>query len=479
MTTFRTLFVLASALVLIPSTLMAESPNHYPKAFIWGAALSAHQAEGAFGGGENGDWYAYEHQTGGVSPIANQANADVATDFWHRYDEDFQIASDLGLNSLRTSVAWEKIEPQLGVFNEEAMNHYHEIFAKMKSHGIKPMIALHHFTHPIWFMQAGGWTSKSAPALFLNYARYVVEHLQDVCDLWITFNEPNVLATIGYGAGVFPPNHSSIEEVFQSSYEMARAHRMVAAMIHEIQPPTKDARDPDGSLRGVGIAENVTLLEPANPWNLIDDIAASWASESYNWLFPKTVLSGVLDVNIPGTPLPFIVKALPAQDLKPWKNPGKPFDWLGLNYYTCSQIAFHWSSPHFVQQYASGMVLGDNGWAVCPRGFETVIRKAEQTFGRSVPLVITENGMADGKDTRRAAFIDEHLKRLDSAVYGTKQEAPMDIRGYYHWSLTDNFEWREGYSKKFGLVEVQYQQGGKRVPRPSATAYQNQIRSRR
>lgn len=186
-------------------TFSKNTLSSYAPDFIWGAAFSAHQTEGVTGGGENGDWYQFEHPTATNSPIANGDTADVADDEWNRYEEDIVNAKKLGLTSLRTSIAWEKVEPTHGVFSTAAADHYHQVFAKMKELGIRPLVCLYHFTEPTWFNSAGGWTSANSPTYFLEYAKFIVSNLSDVVDFWITFNEPMITVQMGYLKGEVPP----------------------------------------------------------------------------------------------------------------------------------------------------------------------------------------------------------------------------------------------------------------------------------
>src|SRR4051812_23053792 len=174
--------VASPAMIHLLAFLLSLSQAHaaYPDGFVWGAALSAHQAEGKSGGAENGDWYQFEHSSvDGRSPIAGGDTADIAVDHWNRYAEDFRLASEIGLKSVRISLAWEKIEPEPGVFDESVLSHYREVLRSMHAQGIQPVVALHHFTHPLWFHAQGGWNMESSPQTFLAYANHVLERLGD------------------------------------------------------------------------------------------------------------------------------------------------------------------------------------------------------------------------------------------------------------------------------------------------------------
>jgi beta-glucosidase len=442
----------------------------YPAGFLWGAAISAHQTEGLMGGGENGDWYSFEHSLlNGKSPIAQGDTADVAVDFWNRYPEDLRIARSLAITSLRISLAWEKIEPQEGVFNADVIAHYREILVKMKELGIRPMVALQHFTHPLWFQAQGSWLSDRSPELFADYADYVVGQLGDVCDLWITFNEPMVIVNEGFIKGIIPPQIHSIHKALDAAFNLARAHRLATARIHLRQPPLP--RSVPG-LHGVGLVNSLPLYSANNPDNPIELLVAGAVDEFANWAFLKAAVNGEFafkTFDLQGEQLD-VSRAIPAV-----ASTGSPrVDWLGVNYYTQYVVSVDWKlAVHIVSKSATG-VVGDNGWAVYPQGLEAVLRKAVSRFS-DVPWIVSENGVSDATDQIRPKMIQASLQSLDHVMTGAH---PLDIRGYYHWSLMDNFEWLLGYTQKFGLVAIDFQNGLTRTPRPSAWIYRDEIDAR-
>ncbi|MFT3769649.1 MAG: glycoside hydrolase family 1 protein [Minicystis sp.] len=456
----------------------APASPPYPRSFLWGAAFSAHQTEGRAGGGENGDWYRFEHETKDGKPtIAGGDTADRATDFWNRYDEDYQEAKAIGLGTLRTSIAWEKVNPAPGVFSTEAIDHYRRIVGTMRDRGLRPMIALHHFTHPRWFHERGGWTSNEAPGLFLEYATRVVDGLGDLCDLWITFNEPMILVEMGYLKGIVPPLSSSLPAAYEAAYQLARAHRKVAAMIHRRQGISPGARAADGSLRGVGIAHAIAVHDPFDPDNPKDREAAATLADLASWSFLRGLVGDHLAFKMPKE-VPGAVsfrRAFPVNDVP--AESGPVIDWIGVNYYMRWRIKYDARSAIRADFEAPPGPRGDNGWAIAPEGLERVLRDTAALLS-GVPLVVTENGVADGKDDRRPAFLRDHLAALDRAIHGSALGPALDIRGYYHWALTDNFEWLEGYQKRFGLVAIDYDRDLARVPRPSARVYAEEIRRR-
>lgn len=463
------------ALLLTTATALADPPPKYPNTFLWGAAFSAHQTEGSLaGGGNNSDWHDFEHgRIGKKKNIKNGDTTDIAIDHWNRFAEDFQIAKNLGLQTLRTSVAWEKIEPQPGQFNSEVIRHYRDVLKEMHKHGIKPMIAFHHFVHPKWFHEQGGWTNPESPKWFLRYAEHVVRELGDLCDLWITFNEPVIQVGGGYMIGKIPPLVRNPWKAFDVAWNMARAHRMAAHMIHQIQGVPENAHDSQGRLRGVGIAYFTQIFDPADPNDRNDVLVANQVEELASWAFVRAVETGRLQLKFPKSLARAVIgdidRPLPATDLP--SNPGPMQDWLGINYYSRYLIKKSLISPLGVTWLVPKGVAGDNGWIIYPNGIERLLKKASEF---KLPLVITENGLADAADSRRPQFIRDHLASLDRAI-----RAGADVRGYYFWSLLDNFEWLEGFEKRFGLVEIKYNDGLKRVPRASAATYKGEIELRK
>lgn len=393
--------------------------RHFPKGFRWGTATSAHQVEG----NQDNDWTAWE-----PGHISDGTVSGVACDHWHRFDEDFALAAALGTNAHRLSFEWSRIEPRPGQWNIEALQHYRVVVDSLRRHGLEPWITLHHFTNPGWFAERGGWTRSDAPTVFSSYCRKVLERFPDV-QHWVTINEPEVLTELGYVAGYWPPGKKSLPAALRVRQNLASAHRLAYKTIHQLQPNAR-----------VGMANNLVAFEPANRWHPLDRLGAWVSNHWHNRWFLKQ-----------------------AQDV---------VDFIGINYYTRTRVAFRPWSPRnmFPGKVPPGAAVSDMGWEIYPEGLGQAIDLAS-AFGK--PIYVLENGVADARDTRRAKFIHDHL-----AVLHRKIAAGKDVRGYFHWSLLDNFEWREGFAKRFGLVAVDFQTQG-RTPRPSAAAYSQYCRNGR
>lgn len=464
------LAVVASATALSAQSTSANS-RAYGAQFLWGTAISAHQVEGLTGGGQNADWYPFEHTPG---RIRNGDTADVATDHWQRYDTDLKLASAMATNTLRTSVAWEKIEPAPGVYSTEVINHYRAELTEMRQLGLRPMITLLHGTVPLWFQNRGGWLAPDSPQQFAAYAQFVVQKLGDLCDLWVTINEPMVLLGEGYLEGITPPQIPSPLLIIPASWNMVRAHRLATARIHQIQPVPPN--QPSGPLRGVGLVNGLEIYDPYS-FDLADVVVNAIVAEIANWAFPNAAVYGSFEIGellaqVQGTRSQPISGSLDAAG-----ESGSPIiDWFGVNYYTRTLVQFNPNGiPHMIVPPGP---TGDNGTAIYPEGLERILRETATRFPK-LPIVVTENGVADARDQYRPQFIRDSLRYLDRAKFGHEGLPPIDVRGYYHWSLTDNFEWQLGYGIRYGLVAILYDQNLQRVPRGSASVYRQQILSRK
>jgi beta-glucosidase len=397
--------------------------------FLWGAGTSAHQVEG---GTTGNDWTEWE--AAGRLPHGDSAR--LACDHWNRMEEDLGWMEALGLTAYRFSIEWSRVEPQAGVWNEEALDRYAWLAAECRRRGIEPMVTLHHFTSPAWFAAMGGFLWTTSVQAFAAYAERVASRLGPHVAHWITFNEPNVYVSAGYIAGRFPPGRRSLTAAIRASRNIQAAHRAAYALLH---------RNPERRPVSVGIALQMLEVAPARRWNLAERALASVLDTFLNDTWPR--------------------------DLAP-RGGARQLDFLGVNYYTTGRLRL---SP--VAAARGGHLLdlmlhaeegqrSDLGWPIDPDGLGRALTRASR---HGVPLIVTENGVADGSDVLREAYLRDHL-----AVIARHRAAGGDIRGYLHWSLMDNWEWLEGYAARFGLLEVDRPTLARR-PRGSALAYREII----
>ncbi|GAC1427919.1 MAG: glycoside hydrolase family 1 protein [Terriglobales bacterium] len=362
----------SSAEILSPTTSRME----FPKGFLWGVSTAAHQVEG---GNHNNQWSAWES----AGRIRSGERSGLACDWWNNAERDFDLAQEMGLNSLRLSVEWSRIEPQENQWNNEALQRYRQMLQALLQRGIRPMLCLHHFTHPIWFEQRGGFLAADAAELFERFTRHVVTKLGDLCHHWVTFNEPNVFASLGYVLGEFPPGgKGQILPALRVVDAMAVCHGRAYRAIHELQP---DAQ--------VGWAHNYVVFEPAKKESLLDRWTASILGKLFNESFLTTIERGKS-----AFPINFGDRSL--RDVK------GTCDFVGLNVYSRFHVAF--SLRHPAQLFGNVFVpahvpQGDSGIEK-PYGeaFPGAIRVAVERAARlGKPFYILENGVPDAQDRIR------------------------------------------------------------------------------
>jgi beta-glucosidase len=399
----------------------------FPRGFLFGTATSATQIEGGCG---SSDWAQFAREKG---RIKNGDTPAVACDSWRRWGEDVALQRAMGMGAYRMSVEWARIEPRAGEIDGGALDEYRRMLGALRDGGIEAMVTLHHFTLPGWLADEGGVLAKGFAERLARFAKVVVEALGDLCRLWVTINEPNVLAAHAYLLGVWPPAVKSARLAWLAQRSLLRAHDAAYRAL-------KDAR---GDAVQVGIAHHLRAIEPERPGKRRDRAAAALFARVFNDAFVRTVIER------------------------------RTQDFLGINYYSRDLVRF--SPAHAGELFVSrgvpaGADVSDLGWEIYPAGIGDVVR----TWGRrsGVPVYITENGIADACDAKRAAFIRSHLAELARAI-----DDGIDVRGYFHWSLLDNFEWAEGYEPRFGLAHVDYA-SGERTLRDSARVYADITRRR-
>ncbi len=407
---------------------MAHSILAFPEGFLWGTATSSHQVEG---GNTNNDWYLWEQQS---NHIRNGDRAGMACDWWRRAEEDFDRARHLGQNTHRLSLEWSRLEPRPGEWDRSALARYREMIAGLRQRNLEPMVTLHHFTLPIWVAERGGWLNPATIELFTRYVERVVRELSDLVTLWCTINEPVVYAYMGYLRGVFPPGRQNFPEAVRVLRHLLLAHGEAYRLIHAIQGNAS-----------VGLVKNMMYIEPWRPDSWLDRKWAGYMHRLFNELSLIAVTEGRF---LPPLGLDRVPKLIDSTDF------------LGINYY--SRYLFgvdtrRWLNSFNTRLHPDG-IISDGGYGeVFPEGLYRILKYAQQ-YGK--PIYITENGLPDEDDDLRPYFILTHLHQVWRAI-----QDGIPVRGYYHWSLVDNFEWAEGYTMRFGLIEVDFRTQERRLRR--------------
>ncbi len=429
--------------------------------FLWGAATSSHQVEGH---NDKNDWWAWESQ----GNVEGGVRSGAATDHRHRFKEDLRLAAELGLNSYRFSVEWSRIEPEEGKWDPEAIEWYRELIAECERLGLAPMLTLHHFTCPLWLAEKGGFAWDGAPERFLHFVRKIVAELGARVPLWCTINEPAVLVVGSYLARIMPPARFSKEEASSACRNLLRAHVLAYDAIHEGVSSLSERAGPwrERKLQ-VGLAHNMLDFRADRWWDPRERVLARLIGDFYNRSWLEAVTGGRQRFGVPGI--------LPAPAEVSEARGRRTVDFIGVNYYTKAYIQWRRNRPSLgiatplpvqIAFARPREVQSDLGWAIHPEGFGRVLRLAG-TYG--LPIYVTENGIADKEDAHRAEYLRLHIKELEKV----KAEG-VDIQGYYHWSLLDNFEWVKGFGPRFGLYSVDYETFERRA-RESALAYRKII----
>jgi beta-glucosidase len=403
----------------------------FPYGFLWGTSTSAYQIEGGIVHSwvENGklnnvdiynDWSMWEISRKRKDYLINKRKnlydflCLKACDSYNRYKEDLDLAMVLNNNAIRISLEWSRIEIQKETWDVGAINHYRDLLSEAKKRNMKTVVTLWHWTNPLWFTVEGGWANKKAIDYYLKYVQLVVQELGSYIDYWVTLNEPMVHIVNGYITGKFPPNKHNLIKAEKAYKHLAEAHNQAYNIIHDHFPNAP-----------VGFTGLINYYEPAHKWNPIEIAIAKIAHYFGNHRFLKKTI--------------------------------KKCDFIGLDYYFHDRIVWY---PPFKRN--KNKQVSDIGWEIYPEGIYHVLKYLHK-FNK--PIMVLENGLSDANDSYRKDFIRDHLFYIHKAI---KEGVP--VKGYFHWSLLDNFEWAHGFVPKFGLYEVN-RRTFERTPRQSAFYY--------
>ena len=417
-----------------------------PDEFLIGCASAAHQVEG----GQHNDWSRMEREH--PECIRDGSVSGIACDHYNRYRDDLSLLAEMHHSAQRFSLEWSRIEPREGVFDRAALLHYRDVVRTCRALGMEPVVTLHHFTLPTWLADQGGVLSPEAPRLFGRFAAACAEALGRDVRWWITINEPGVLAVFGYLYAEWPPLQPSARSFIGALLGLARMHAAGYRALHAVAAT-------HGWEARVSVAHHERPMRALRPASPIQRVAAILPNVIFNRWFLRACVSGRL--------------SLPVGRGQRVAGLRGSLDYLAINYYCEERVRFNARKPRdlFAERVVpDDLPLSAFGWTIDADGLRRAVTKLWEEF--HLPILVTENGVADDSDEHRPGFIVDHLAALLDAV-----DSGVDVRGYLHWTAMDNFEWAEGYSKRFGLLRVD-RLTMERVPKPSAAVFAEICRTR-
>ncbi len=392
----------------------------FPENFLWGTAIAEYQVSGAVHCPDS-NWAWWEENT-------NTPSSGMACNHWNNLDKCVDCAYELGVKALRFSVEWSIIEPIRGQFDYEALKHYQDFCQKLIAAGIQPVVTLHHFTHPQWFEELGAFENKENIEYFVRFSELVFNNLQEYVTIWCTINEPSIYIFQAYLRGVYPPGKTNPVRAARVLKNLLLAHVEVYKKLKEL---------PGGEKSKIGIVHDIIQFEPYNDKPL-ENMVCKYLNAIIN--------NAVIDFFKTGR---FCIKApLFSTVCVTHKEAPKTLDFIGLNYYSHVLLKQEWGIDFLKEYYRTEDIKTDMPYALYPEGLYRAIQHVAEL---QVPIYITENGIADADDSRRELFTQRYLYALNRAL-----QDGYDVRGYFYWSLMDNFEWDMGYVMKFGLFEVDF-----------------------
>lgn len=412
-----------------PSRKLPVQGQQFPDGFLWGSGEDAYQHEG---GNLNNDWARWE--AGKPSPIENGDICGRSVDFFNRYEDDFELAKRDGQNMHRIGIEWSRVEPQMGVYDVAAWDHYEAMLVSLKNRGFMVFFNIWHFTLPLWAVDMGGWENNRVMERWEAFVKECAVRFGKYVDYWSTMIDSQIYALSGYGLGDIPPNKKDLALAVQIYRTLIHAHARAYHIIKE-----HGGAEENGMRRTpkVGIIYFFFHYQPKGFF--MDSFVVSQTGRIFNWNFLDAVYSGVIDINV------FLGPSAREKDdgLK------GTLDWIGVNYYTREVLSFNPLKPGMVDRTSySAYPVSDMGWEIYPEGIYHICKMVARRY-KDLPIIITECGLADSRDDRRPWFILDHLSWVHRLV---KEGCP--IIGFAYWSLTDNWEWARGFAQKFGLYRV-------------------------
>jgi beta-glucosidase len=450
---------------------MTDAGVRFPEGFLWGAATSSYQIEGAVHEDGRGPsiWDTQCHHT---SLVRDGHTGDIAADHYHRWADDVDLMASLGLKAYRFSVAWPRVQPTgAGAVNQAGLDFYSRLVDRLLERDITPALTLYHWDLPQALEDAGGWPARDTAYRFADYAAVVFEALHDRVGLWATLNEPWCASLLGYADSSHAPGHTDPVEATRAIHHLNLGHGLAVEAMRAIDP---------GPPQGV-----VLNLTPVHVFGDDPSGAAADGARRYDALRNRVWLAPMLLGRYPNDAIEDL-EAFGGLPVEPGDLAliAQPLDWLGINYYNDEYLRAepgasirHTPGLHGATGLAPGDEHTDMGWPITPDGVRALLVDISATYDGLPPVYITENGCAYDDpviddvchDPRRIKYLDAHLRAVHAAI-----DAGVDVRGYLQWSLMDNFEWSQGYHQRFGIVHVDFDTLV-RTPRDSAYWYRDVI----
>jgi beta-glucosidase len=437
----------------------------FPKGFLWGAATAAYQIEGAWDEDGKGEsiWDRFCHMP---YRVLNGDTGDVACDHYHLWQQDVALMQSLNLKAYRFSISWPRVLPLgKGPVNGKGLDFYDRLVDALLKAGIQPNVTLNHWDLPQALQEAGGWPNRDSAAWFADYARVVYDRLGDRVPMWATHNEPMVIAFLGYQTGTFAPGIADMSQALQAVHHLLLAHGQAVTAFRQ-----------GGYAGKIGIVLNISPYQPASD-SEADRMACQRLDQLYTRIFTEPLFEG----HYPEPLMTWLAEHAPQIKDGDLEIIHQPIDLLGVNYYNKSAVAFeHETGLMKLRSWnisAPGWGKTDLNWGIYPDGLHEVLVDVHTRY--AVPeIYVTESGCAavdlpneDGlvEDRDRIEFLRAHFRAAHQAI-----EGGVPLKGYFVWSLMDNFEWNRGYDKRFGVVRVDYRTQ-ERFPKASASWYKDLI----
>lgn len=396
----------------------------FPKDFIWGFSSSSYQIEG---NSTNASWSRWEKENFPDGNPHIQHPSGLACDHWNRYKEDIALLKKTGADAFKFSVEWSKIEPQEGVYDETALAHYEDVCKELVSNGIKPVLTIHHYTDPLWFMDKGGFEKAENIHHFVKYSAKLFERLNKYVFIWITFTSPSAYATKGYLQGMVPPGKKNMQLMAEVMKNVLDGHVQVYQALKAINTESK-----------IAFSKNIYQLEPWNQYNPLDHIGAGIGNYITNTAIYNFFTTGVFRLYIPGKAYVYHI------------NPDAPqsLDFIALNYYSHAYM-----SNFAVTTHPEEMHTQNPQYTLYPEGMYRAIKEIHEKIAKplNIPIYITENGIATDNPEERCLQSQRYLYAISKAM-----SEGCDVRSYIHWALLDNYEWGS-YDKHYGIYKVNFQ----------------------